>query len=219
MMESTLDGLLLRDPSSGMLVPAMGDEAGPVLAVLFVRSGVGGVDRFPVRATTARLGRAPDNDVVLVAPSVALEHAELRLRGGLWSLRDLGASGGSLVDGAGVAGAALLAPGSEIQLGEVRLAFDPQDRWDDSPVEMAEVVEAAAPAVELVEPAEPVVDLDPSRFVDDDEPTDRTRRFREASTPFLVMPESEAPSRRVWFIAAVAVVAIIAIAYFLLQAR
>ncbi len=189
-----------------------------MLAVLFVRSGVGGVERFPVRSTTARLGRAPDNDVVLVAPSVAPEHAELWLRGGLWSLRDLGSTGGSLVDGAAVAGAALLAPGSEIQLGEVRLAFDPQDRWEDSPAEVAIEAPEPVPEVEEVPPLESVV-LDPARFVDEVEPTERIRRFHEASTPFLVMPESEAPSRRVWFIAAVAVVAIVAVAYFLLQAR
>lgn len=199
-MESTLDGLLLRDPSTGMLVPAVGDEAEPVLAVLFVRSGVGGVDRIPVRSSTARVGRAPNNHVVLVAPTVASEHAELCLRGGLWSLRDLGSAGGSLVDGHAVQGSTLLAPGSEIQLGEVRLSFDPQDRWQDSPAG-----ERPAP----VDPAGPR----------EAESPERTLRFHEASTPFGVMPESEAPSRRVWFIAAAAAVAIVAIVYILLQAR
>ena len=64
-MEPTLDGILLRDPSQSALESAMGDDAGPVLALLFVRSGVGGADRFPIRRVTSRLGRAPDNDVVL----------------------------------------------------------------------------------------------------------------------------------------------------------
>lgn len=214
-MESTLDGLLLRDPSSGTLVPAMGDEAGPVLAVLFVRSGIGGVDRIPVRSTTARVGRSPENDVVLVAPTVATEHAELRLRGGLWSLRDLGSASGSLVDGAPVQGAALLAPGSEIQLGDVRLAFDPQDRWDDSPVELPPLEEAE---VEMASAA-PMVAEDAPAPVFEDDPIEPSARFREASTPFLVMPESDAPSRRVWFIAVAVTLAIVAVAYFLLQAR
>lgn len=204
-MESTLDGILLRDPSQNALESAMGDEAGAVLAVLFVRSGVGGVDRFPIRRVTSRLGRAPDNDVVLVAPSVAPEHAELQLRGGLWTLRDLGAPSGSLVDGAAVEGTALLAPGSELQLGEVRLAFDPQDRWEDSPAEVVPVV----PEPEAAESSTTGQEL----------LAVRERYFREASTPFLVLPESEAPPRGVWFFAAAVVVAIVAIAYFLLQAR
>lgn len=194
-MESTLNGLLLRDPSLGTLAPAMGNEAGPVLAVLFVRSGVGGVDRFPVRRTTAQLGRGPGNDVVLVAPSVSLEHAELRLRGGLWTLRDLGSTAGSLVDGVAVVERALLAPGSEVQLGEVRLAFDPQDRWEDSPAELAPVAAAVAPS--------PVREL----------------YFRETATPFLMGPEPASPPRHVWFIAAAVVLAIVTLAYFLLQAR
>ena len=191
-MEFTLDGILLRDPGVGTLVPARETEPGPVLAVLFVRSGVGGVDQFPVKAATVRLGRAPDNDIVLVAPSVSPSHAELRLRGGLWSLNDLGSATGSQVDGVAVQGSALLAPGSELRLGDVRLAFDPRDRWDDSPVERALVVAPVTPA---------------------------TVHFREASTPFVIMPESEAHPRRGQFIAAAVVVAIVTLLYFLLQAR
>lgn len=173
-MESTLDGILLRNPSRGTLVPLPGNEAAPVLAVLFVRAGVGGVDHFPVHSARVRLGRASDNDIVLAAASVAPEHAELRLEGGLWSLRDFGTPTGSRVDGVPVAGTALLAPGSEFQVGEVRLAFDPQDCWEDS---LGEV------------------------------------------SPELVRSESESPSRRAWWIAAVAAASIVVLAYILLQAR
>lgn len=191
-MECTLDGILLHDPGVGTLVPARGTEPGPALAVLFVRSGVGGVEHFPIEATTVRLGRAPDNDIVLVAPSVSPSHAELRLRGGLWLLTDLGSGMGSQVDGVAVQGSALLAPGSELRLGDVCLAFDPQDRWEDSPSERAPVVAPVTPA---------------------------TVHFREASSPFVIMPEPEAPSRRGQFITAAVVVAIATLLYFLLQAR
>lgn len=190
-----------------MLVPSSGAEAGPLLAVLFVRSGVGGGDRFLVRGATARLGRSPDNDVVLVAPSVGPTHAELSLRGGLWSLQELGAASGTLVDGVAVRGSALLAPGSEIQLGEVRLAFDPRDRWEDSPVEsaVAEVAAASPPAITAAVAAAgraSVQDL----------------HFHEASTQFVILPESESDSGRTWFIAAAVVLAVATFLYFFLKA-
>lgn len=237
-MESTLDGILLRDPSHGAAMPVSGDEAGPVLAVLFVRSGVGGCDRFAVRSPLSRLGRSPGNDIVLVAPSVAAEHAELRLRGGLWSLRALVGPSGALVDGLPVIGSALLAPGSEIQLGEVRLTFDSQDRWEDSQIERAAVGEAVEPEMVVVHaaPEAPVAEksgaIDWANEAEEGagdsrqaaplllrEQLPRESRYREASTPFLVLPESESTPRRVWVIAVIATAVIVAVAYFLFQVR
>ena len=191
-MEFTLDGIPHSDPA-----------VGTILAELFVRSGVGGVDRFSVRESTVRLGRAPNNDVVLVAPSVSPEHAELVLRDGLWSLRDLDSASGSLVDGVAVNGSALLGPGSDIRLGDVRLAFDPLDRWEDSP---AEVVPAAA--VGVAPPGGPAVHV-PVREL----------RFHEASTQFVIMPESESDPRRAWLVTAAVVMAMVTLLYFFLKAR
>jgi len=196
-MEFTLDG-----------IPHSAPTVGTILAELFVRSGVGGVDRFSVCESTVRLGRAPDNDIVLVAPSVSLVHAELALRGGLWTLRDLGSATGSLVDGVAVTGSALLGPGSDIRLGDVRLAFDPLDRWEDSPPEL--VPEAAVVSVPAV-PAAPVVAVVHVPV--------RELRFHEASTQFVIMPESESDPRRAWLVTAAVVVAIVTLLYFFLKAR
>lgn len=207
-MEYTLDGIPRAHPGLGTLAAPVGDDAGPVLAALFVRSGVGGVDCFWAREATVRLGRAPDNDIVLVAPSVSPEHAELTLRGGLWTLRDLGSATGSLVDGVAVRDSALLAPGSDIRLGDVRLAFDPRDRWEDSPVERAPE-EAVVPLPAVV--AAPVMTAVHAPV--------RELRFHEASTQFVILPESESDPRRVWFIAAGVVVAIVTLLYFFLKAR
>jgi Inner membrane component of T3SS, cytoplasmic domain len=207
-MEFTLDGIPRPHPGLGTMAAPIEGDARPVLAELFVRSGVGGVDRFSVCEATVRMGRAPDNGVVLVAPSVSPEHAELTLRGGLWTLRDLGSVTGSLVDGVAVQDAALLAPGSDIRLGEVRLAFDPRDRWEDSPIERArEEAVATLPAVV----AEPVATVGHMPV--------RELRFREASTPFVIMPESESGSRRVWLVAVAVVVAMATLLYFFLKAR
>lgn len=207
-MEFTLDGIPRSHPGLGTLAAPIEEDARPVLAELFVRSGVGGVDRFSVREATVRLGRAPDNEIVLVAPSVSPEHAELALRGGLWTLRDLGSATGSLVDGVAVQDSALLAPGSDIRLGDVRLAFDPLDRWEDSPAERtpAEAM-VTLPAV-VAAPVKTEVHV-PVREL----------RFHEASTQFVIMPESESDPRRAWFIAAGVVVAIVTLLYFLLKAR
>lgn len=197
--EPTLVGNLRRDPKAGTVVPALGEEAGPVLAVLRVRSGIGGSGEYPIRTVATRIGRSPGNDVVLVAPTVAPEHALLSLQEGLWSLR---AYAGTLVDGEPVEDSGWLAPGSDIRLGEVRLAFDPRDEWVDLP-----------DGGELAPP------MDPSATATVPRPApERLLQYREASTPFLIMPESEPDSRRVWLIAAIVTVAIVAITYLLLQA-
>jgi pSer/pThr/pTyr-binding forkhead associated (FHA) protein len=79
------------------------------------------------------LGRDPECDLPLDNASISARHAELRLRGGVWMLSDLGSVNGSWVDGEPVLGALPLAPGSTVRLGEVTLSFAPRDRWQDSP--------------------------------------------------------------------------------------
>jgi pSer/pThr/pTyr-binding forkhead associated (FHA) protein len=88
-----------------------------------------------VRRVVATLGSDSDNDVVLRGDGVASKHAELRLSGGVWTLRTLGPEGITVVDGEAVRGEAVLAPGSLLRLGGVSLIFDPEDRWQDSPLE------------------------------------------------------------------------------------
>ncbi|MES2124287.1 MAG: FHA domain-containing protein [Gemmatimonadota bacterium] len=180
-------------------MPALGEAAGPVLAVLRVRSGIGGSGEYPIRSFTTRIGRAPGNDVVLVAPTVAPEHARLSLQEGLWSLQ---AYAGTVVDGQQVEESGWLAPGSDIRLGEVRLAFDPRDQWVASP-ELADAPGELEPSGTLAVPTPA-----PEHLL----------QYHEASSPFLILPESEPDSRRVWLIAAIVTVAIVALTYFLLQA-
>lgn len=62
---------------------------------------------------------------------IAPRHFGLRLDEGIWRVQNLG--GASLeVDGYGVAGEAVIAPGSEIRAGDVTFFFAPADRWEDS---------------------------------------------------------------------------------------
>jgi pSer/pThr/pTyr-binding forkhead associated (FHA) protein len=114
---------------------APGDSPDSPLAILRVRSGLPADHPLVVRDAQATIGSDPSSDVVIAADGVALRHSQLRLRGGVWTYIDFGSPSGSLVDGEPVRGEALLAPGSSLAIGSVQLAFDPQDRWEDSPVE------------------------------------------------------------------------------------
>ncbi|MBA2293306.1 MAG: FHA domain-containing protein [Gemmatimonadales bacterium] len=85
-----------------------------------------------VRSPTLRIGRDPASGLRIDHASVSADHAELRLRGAVWTVTDLDSVNGTWVDGEAVIGALPLAPGSELRLGEVVLAFNPRDRWEDS---------------------------------------------------------------------------------------
>lgn len=110
---------------------------GRLLAILWVRRGLRQPSRFAVRSTTVSIGRDAGNDLVLDAASVSARHATLALAGGVWTLTDHGSMNGSRVDGEAVGESLPLAPGSEIRLGEVVLAFAPRDQWHDSPLPSA----------------------------------------------------------------------------------
>jgi hypothetical protein len=131
-VELFLERMPLHDAESVEESGAGGDT---VLATLRVRRGLSGISELPVRGAQSVLGSDPASDLAIAAPGVAARHGQLRLRGGVWTYIDFGSTDGSQVDGEPVRGEALLAPGSAIRVGEVELAFDPSDRWEDSPPE------------------------------------------------------------------------------------
>ena len=67
----------------------------------------------PSNGHPLRFGRAPAN--------VSRVHAELRLQGGLWVLRDLGSTNGTTVNGRRVVGAVVVREGDQVGFG--RIAF------------------------------------------------------------------------------------------------
>jgi Ca-activated chloride channel homolog len=80
-----------------------------------------------------RIGRAPDNDIVIDDPTVSGTHAELRDEAGHWVVTDLGSTNGTYVSYSG-AGAErrvavnALRDGSTVRFGEVRLRLERQAR-------------------------------------------------------------------------------------------
>jgi pSer/pThr/pTyr-binding forkhead associated (FHA) protein len=92
---------------------------------------IGGPDRDePVDVTLLRapagrlrIGRQPDNDMVLDDPLISRRHAEVRRTPQGWQLVDLNSSNGTFVNGRRVS-SAVLAPGDVIGLGHGNYRFD-----------------------------------------------------------------------------------------------
>jgi hypothetical protein len=78
--------------------------------------------RHPITKTAVRIGRKPDNDLVMKNDTVSSHHAEILKRGDKFIIADLGASNGVFVEGKRVENTAL-ENGDIIELGEVRLRF------------------------------------------------------------------------------------------------
>jgi hypothetical protein len=188
-------------------------DLGSLLGVLLVRSrGLPGSPHLSVRQPTIRIGREPGNGIVLRHPSVSAEHAELRLRGGVWTLTDLGSLNGTWVDGEPVLGSLPVAPASEIRIGEVVLAFNPRDRWEHSePVAAAEpevIGRGVIAADELDAIAAPDAPLVPARH---------SGRVVFSALDYQESPASRSRSTAVWVTAGI--VAVLLAVFLLLQAR
>ena len=78
--------------------------------------------RVRLDAPTVRLGRAPDNDVVLDDPSVSRYHATIQIAGDRCTVVDLGSHNGTRVGQAVITQHALLAD-EVIYLGAVPVRF------------------------------------------------------------------------------------------------
>lgn|GEM_PF-4676948 len=70
------------------------------------------------------LGRAPENDVVLLCPRVSKRHATLQLRDGVPWLRDLASKNGTFLNGVALRAPAPLGPGDILQVGDYTLTVE-----------------------------------------------------------------------------------------------
>ncbi len=80
---------------------------------------------FPLSGEVLRIGKAPENDVVLDHPTVSRNHLVVRRQGDRFLVQDLGSTNGTFLDGAQVR-EAYLRPGVLLEVGDVRLRFSPQ---------------------------------------------------------------------------------------------
>ena len=93
-------------------------------AVLAVRNPTQGIGRFPVKAGTTRIGRAPDNDIVLIDERVSRRHGQIATRFGMLVYTDLGSTNGSFLNGSPVTEIAL-GPTDILQLGSSTITIEP----------------------------------------------------------------------------------------------
>ncbi|MGW0364847.1 FHA domain-containing protein [Streptomyces sp. NPDC002990] len=70
-------------------------------------------------AAALRIGRDPGNGLRLSHETVSRAHAELRMRDGVWVLKDLGSTNGTTVNGRRVTGSAVVRDGDQISFGKV----------------------------------------------------------------------------------------------------
>lgn len=74
-----------------------------------------------------KIGKAPDNDVVIDHPTVSRNHLIVRRQGDQFLVQDLGSTNGTFVDGAQVREGFLRA-GALLEVGDVQMRFQPQVR-------------------------------------------------------------------------------------------
>ena len=82
-----------------------------------------GGERVQVTHVPWRIGRGPDNDLVLASMAVSRHHAEIARTGRGLVVRDMGSRNGVVVDGR-PAHEAVIAPGAVFTLGDVELTLE-----------------------------------------------------------------------------------------------
>src|SRR5437763_842283 len=138
--------LMNRGPSSSMV-----NEVATLNAWLVRKSGPLAGQRRLVGENVTRVGRAPDNDVVVDdAATVSLHHLEIRKEGDAYKVHDLNSTNGTFVNGEKVAEVALDPPAS-IQFGatgpEFTFVID-----DTTPANVGAAPTLIVPAPELPAP-------------------------------------------------------------------
>lgn len=81
-----------------------------------------------------KIGRHPENDIVIPAPTVSQYHAEVEKIGKRYRLRDLRSSNGTFVNGQSINGETWVQPGDAIQIGPYRFVVDENEfaQYDQS---------------------------------------------------------------------------------------
>ena len=112
----------------GLSLPDESDPAVPVpKAHLVIAAPLNPTDgsshEFHLAPRTS-IGRAEDNDILLVDDCVSSHHAEVVFRDGHWWLQDLASRNGTLLNGEVIEGAVVLRHGDVIGVGNVALNLD-----------------------------------------------------------------------------------------------
>jgi pSer/pThr/pTyr-binding forkhead associated (FHA) protein len=107
-------------PDDDLVVP-LGELSSDV-GVLIVRAGAQAGARFPLSATTTRMGRHPDSEISLDDITVSRRHADIERTSDGYVVSDAGSLNGTYVNQERV-DRQLLRHGDELQIGKFRLVF------------------------------------------------------------------------------------------------
>lgn len=94
-------------------------RSGDQQALLRERSG----QTYPITGTVTRVGRLPDNDIVLEHGKVSRHHAAILHNGLTYLIKDLLSSNGVFVDGMRIVDTGVLIDGAVIRIGDYELTF------------------------------------------------------------------------------------------------
>lgn len=86
---------------------------------LGILAPIGGGDPIPLTTSVLTIGRRTSCDICLNFPNVSGVHCELSFKGGVWTVRDMGSTNGTKVNGERVLQLAL-APGAELDISKNR---------------------------------------------------------------------------------------------------
>jgi cytochrome P450/NADPH-cytochrome P450 reductase len=138
---------------------------GPVLSCTVSGDGPGEPepaqpDREPsvarrLSATTLRIGRAPENDIVVSDPTVSRQHAEIRNVSGAYRIVDLDSSHGTFLNGQRVTDEAL-SEGDILRVGSSTFRLADQELQEVSDADAGEAPPAAGPDLTAGEAPPPV---------------------------------------------------------------
>jgi hypothetical protein len=132
-------------PPDGMIPDHVASHVERTAAAGWLIDGFG--TPHPIATGRTLIGRRPQADVVVLAPSVSRDHAELtRVDGSGWQIRDLGSRNATTIDGQRVQGRAPLQDGMPVRFGEVPFLFVgralPLDRVGPRSIETAHAADA-----------------------------------------------------------------------------
>lgn len=94
-----------------------GSVGGDCLVVIYTKEPTLLGKRFVLDASGVRIGRGPENQIVLDGDSVSRKHAKLEQRGNIWFAIDNGSTNGTYVNDEQIAKEAALANGDRIKVG------------------------------------------------------------------------------------------------------
>lgn len=100
---------------SGPLLPAEPDLPSERFVLLSRRDAL---SRFPLRMGETTIGRAEDNDIVLLFPEVSRYHAKVQITDTTISVEDLSSQNGTFVNGQPLKGEKRIKPGDLIQIAD-----------------------------------------------------------------------------------------------------